>query len=249
MSFAPSSHFSAGDEREFLEAAARGDLTALRTALRGDPALSRARGEHDATALHWAAEGDRLEMAQLLVAAGADVEAATSWGATAFDWAATMGSARVAALLLDLGATGLTVITAASLGRFAAVVGFLEDGCALSVATHRRRDAPLYPDDDWPADSAHLRGDVLSDALYGTCRNGFAAVASYLLDRGADVNAKGIFGGTGLHWAAVGGKRATVELLLRRGANRRLRDGRFAATAADWAREGGHDEIACLLGV
>jgi ankyrin repeat protein len=248
MGFAISSHPFGGDEREFLEAAARGDLGVLGCALRRDPTLTLARGEHDATALHWAAEGDRLAMARLLVDAGADIEAETAWGATPFDWAATMGSKRVAALLLERGATGLTLVTAASLGRFADVVSFLADG-ALAVAAHRRRDAPLYPDDDWPADCAHLRGDVVSDALYGSSRNGFTDVAAYLIDRGADVNAKGIFGGTGLHWAAVGGKRATVELLVRRGADRKLRDVRFDATPAEWAREGGHDELATLLRV
>jgi ankyrin repeat protein len=247
MSFATPSHPSGGDEREFLEAAARGDLAVLRAALRVDPALLHARSEYDKTALHWAAEGDHLELAELLISEGVDIEAAATWGATAFDWAATMGSVRVASLLLAHGASGLTLVTAASLGRFADVVHFLESEEPLSPSAHRRRDAPFFPDDHWPADSAHMRGDVLSDALYGACRNGFTSVAAYLLDRGADLNAKGVFGGTGLHWAAIGGKRETVELLLRRGADVTLRDVRFAGTPEDWAREGGHDDMARLL--
>ena len=58
------------------------------------------------TPLHWAAEHDRRDVAEMLVDAGADLEATTSWGATALDWAATMGSANVADLLVARGAKG-----------------------------------------------------------------------------------------------------------------------------------------------
>jgi ankyrin repeat protein len=53
----------------------------------------------------------------MLLDAGADLEATTSWGATPFDWGATMGSARVADLLLARGAKGMNVVAAANLGK------------------------------------------------------------------------------------------------------------------------------------
>jgi ankyrin repeat protein len=92
-----------------------------------------------------------------------------------------------------------------------------------------------------------MKGDVLSDAFYRACRNGHTEVASLLLERGADVNAKGVFGGTGLHWSAINGHRQTVEFLLLHGADLTLRDAKFDATPEGWAAEGGHDEIRELL--
>jgi ankyrin repeat protein len=72
-------------------------------------------------------------------------------------------------------------------------------------------------------------------------------VVEYLLSRGASIDAKGVFGATGLHWAAMNGHAGTVELLISRGANLELKDARFGATALGWAEEGGHTHIADLL--
>ena len=201
--------------------------------------------EYQKTALHFAAETDQVETAQLLLDEGADIEALTSWGATPLDWAAVMGSAKVADLLLARGASGLTLIVAAGLGKLETVKGIIASGADLS--THRRRGAPESPDDHWPADSAHIRGDVLSDAMFAAARNGHTEVVEYLLDHGAQVDAKGVFGATGLHWAAINGHRETVELLIARGANLAIRDERFDATPEGWANEGGHTDLATLL--
>lgn len=230
-----------------LVAVREGEAARLVTMLREQPGLVGAVDQHAKTALHWAAELDRVEVAELLIDAGADIEARTSWGASPFDWAATMGSTRVAELLLAKGASGLNLITAAALGRHQAVRDFVESGSDLSP--HRRRDAPPVPDDDdhWPADSAHSRGDLLSDALYAAARNGHRDVAEYLLDQGADVNARGVFGATALQWAAFNGHAGMVELLLARGADPQLRDSRFDADAAGWAHEAGHQDIVEML--
>jgi ankyrin repeat protein len=74
------------------------------------------------------------------------------------------------------------------------------------------------------ADSARAKGDVISDAFYGACRNGHTDVADLFLGRGADVNAKGILGGTGLHSAAINGHKETVAFLLAYGADLTIRD-------------------------
>ena len=216
------------NETEFIEAAETGDATKIRSLLSADPGLVRAAGGHLKTALHLAAEMDHVEVAAALVEAGANIEAQTSWGASPFDWAATMGSLRVADLLQAKGASGLTLITAASLGKLSAVRQIIESGEDLSA--HRRRDAPATPDDHWSPDSAHILQDTISDALYAAARNGHADVVAYLLDQGADIDARGVFGATGLHWAAINGHQQAVEFLVKRNANLTIKDAKFGGT-------------------
>jgi ankyrin repeat protein len=67
------------------------------------------------------------------------------------------------------------------------------------------------------------------------------------LGQGANVDACGFFGGTALHWAALNGHGGTVEFLKQSGARLDLRDEQFQSTPAEWAKEGGHDELAARL--
>jgi ankyrin repeat protein len=227
-----------------LQAARDGDAPAVERLLRDDPRLVRASDEYLKTPLHWAAEHDRRDVAQMLLDSGADLEATTSWGATPFDWASTMGSTKVADLLLARGARGMDLVAAASLGKLDLVSGFFDSGAPLASLT---RPAPAEPDEHWVADSARMKGDVISHAFYCACRNGRTRVAALLLERGADVNAKGVFGGTALHWAAINGHKDTVEFLVANGADRTIRDARFDSTPEGWAAEGQHNEIRELL--
>jgi ankyrin repeat protein len=231
------------DPAAILQAAKDGNVDLVKRLLASDPRLAGATDDEGKTPLHWAAEGDRFEIAELLLGAGADLEAKASWGATAFEWAATMGSTRVADLLLERGAHGLDLVTAASLGKLDVVRASLDSGAPLPIVP--RRSAP--PDDHWVADSAYMKGDAISHAFYAACRNGHTAVARLLLDRGADVNAKGVFGGAAVHWAAINGHQDTVAFLVARGADLTLKDARFAATPEGWAAEGGHDDVRQLL--
>jgi ankyrin repeat protein len=226
-----------------LQAAKEGDVTAIERLLSEDPHLARAADDHLKTPLHWAAEQDRHDVANLLLHAGADVEATTSWGATPLDWAATMGSTKVADLLLSQGAQGMNFFAAASLGKLDLVSEFLDSGATLAPPAWAAQE----PDDHWVADSARMKGDAISHAFYGACRNGHTAIAALLLERGADINAKGVFGGTALHWAAINGHKDTVEFLLAHGADLTIRDTKFNSPPEGWAAEGQHDEIREIL--
>ncbi len=233
------------EAKEFLEAVTRGDTAKVSALIEARPELVRVAGEHGKTGLHCAAESDRIEIARALVDAGADIEAKTSWGASPLGWAATMGSTRVAEFLLSRGAEGFTLILAAALGMKKEVEAIVDS--AVDLSSHRRRDAPRTPDEHWPESSAHIQGDVLSDALYAAARNGHDPVVELLLARGASVDARGVFGAAALHWAAINGHATTVELLIRRGADLTLKDERFDATAEGWAEEGSHSHIADTL--
>jgi ankyrin repeat protein len=227
-----------------LQSVRDGDTFALRRLLSADASLVHTTDECLKTPLHWAAEKDHYEIAKMLLDAGADLEATTSWGATPFDWAVTMGSTGVADLLLARGAKGMNIVPAANLGKLDLLRNFLDSGAGLAFP---RRVAASELNDEVVADSARAKGDVISHAFYGACRNGHTDAAELLLERGADVNAKGILGGTGLHWAAINGHKETVAFLLAHGADLTIRDVKFHSTAEAWAAEGGHDEIRDLL--
>jgi uncharacterized protein len=209
-------------EQDFFETVKRGDVEALGESLRNSPELIGCIDGVGKTGLHWAAEANQAEAAHLLLDAGADIEAKTSWGATPLDWASTLGSYPVAELLLARGASGYTLIVAAALGKSADVKAMIETG-------------------------SYTHDDILSEAMYGAARNGHTELVEYLLDRGAAVDIQRVLGGTALHWAAINGHRSTVELLVSRGASLSIRDERFDATPEDWANEGGHTELAQLL--
>ncbi len=232
------------DTVALIQAVRDADMRVIERLLSADPSLVRASDECLKTPLHWAAQYDRRDVAQKLLDSGADLEATTSWGATPLEWAATMGSTKVAELLLLRRAKGMNLVIAASLGKLDLVRKFLDSGEPL---TSFAKPAPAEPDDHWVPDSASMKGDVISHVFYCACRNGQTAVAKLLLERGANINAKGVFGGTGLHWAAINGHRNTVEFLMAHGADLTIRDAKFDSTPEGWAIEGHHDEIRKLL--
>ena len=202
--------------QRILAAAKDGDADAVRELLAGDPSLVGAVDVHGKTPLHLAAEHDHADVAELLLDAGAELEAWTSWGATPLEWAGVLGSRRAGEVLIAHGAR-LTLATAAGLGRV----------------------------DDLPR--LARKDGAVSAAFVLACRNGHTDAARFLLDRGADVDARGFFGATGLHWAAHNGQVETVRFLLDAGADTTLHDTQFDSDPLGWAREGGHDEAIAAL--
>ncbi len=84
-------------------------------------------------------------------------------------------------------------------------------------------------------------------AMMLAASNGHDEVVRLLLDRGAEINRVELTEGfSALIWAAREGRASTVKLLLRRGANPGLRDAE-GKTAAERAREQGHEAIARML--
>src|SRR5436309_1033345 len=95
---------AAGIDTRLADAAMRGDKDAVRLLLKQKIDVNASQGD-GATALHWAAFQDDLEMAQLLLQAGASVKAATREGAiTPLFMACTNGSAKMIEALLKAGA-------------------------------------------------------------------------------------------------------------------------------------------------
>ncbi|MDR3701035.1 MAG: ankyrin repeat domain-containing protein [Candidatus Sulfopaludibacter sp.] len=165
---------SAATDTRLADAAQQGDKAAVRSLLKQHAGLDAAQGD-GATALHWAAYRDDLEMAQLLLGAGADVNAATREGAiTPLFMACTNGSAPMIAALLKAGANlnstksnGTTpLMTAAASGNVAAVKVLLDQGAYVNVR-----------------EQAHGQTAVMFAAALDR-----ADVVKLLIERGADPN-------------------------------------------------------------
>ena len=230
---------------QLIDAVREGRLEDVAAALDGDPEGRHTATGSGATLLHLAVRRNDPDMTRLLIDRGVALEVESAWGQTAFEWAALLGASDAAAVLLEAGAERLGLWSGAALGMLDVVRQAFVDGRPRPGAG--RRPAAGVSLDGWPEDGPFRSGDVVSDAFQAACRNGHVAVAHFLLDHGADVDATGYFGAPAVHWAAINGHRATVEWLVSRGADLSVRDPEFDARPSGWAAEGEHLDLAAWL--
>lgn len=111
--------------------------------------------------------------------------------------------------------------------------------------------AGLGRDDDVRIMTGGASPALRQEALVMAAINGQSQAVALLGDTVADLNAFNPPGlhahSTPLHQAVASGSADTVTALLRLGADGLIRDRVFDGTAADWARECGHPQIAQLL--
>ena len=219
-----------------------------------------------ATALHWASYWDALDTAQVLLEAGAEVNAVNDYGVTPLALACDNGSAAMVTRLLQGGAdpnvvrsTGETpVMTCARTGDLAAVDALLTYGAEPSgTDTLYGQTALMWAAGEGHAEVARLlvtRGaDVQArtsggyTALLIAAREDERDLAGLLLDAGADVNASAPDGTTALLVATVRGHADLAILLLERGANPNSAETGY--TALHWAAGSWHTELTGLRGI
>jgi ankyrin repeat protein len=164
---------------EVADAAMQGDKAALRALLQKQADVNAPQND-GSTALHWAVRANDLEMAQLLLAAGARVSTANASGATPMLLATMNGNARMIDLLLKAGAdpnaalsaSGDTpLMLAARTGNVDAVKVLLDHGAQVNAKETWGGTTALM----WAASEHH------------------PDVVKLLVERHADVNAKSSF--------------------------------------------------------
>jgi len=164
---------------EVAEAAMRGDRAAVRAALARNADVNAPQVD-GSTALHWAAEHEDVEMADILLEAGARVAVRTREGVTPLQLAATNGSAPMLGRLLRAGADPNAALTpagdtalmlAARTGRADAIRALLESGANVNATETWGGTTPLM----WAVSGGH------TDA------------ARLLIAAGADVNAQSYY--------------------------------------------------------
>lgn len=200
---AASTGLSASGDRRLVDAVAarRGAEVRALLAERVDVNVAQPDG---ATALHWAAYWDDLDLTATLLRAGARVDAVNELGVFPLALACDNGSATMVQALLAAGAdaraarpTGETALmSCARTGSTAAVRALLAAG----------------------ADPQAMERDRQQTALMWAAGVGDASVVSVLLEGGADVNARSSGGFTPLLFAARAGALDAARLLVAAGA-------------------------------
>src|SRR5712691_5019189 len=132
------------------------------------------------TALHWAVRVDDLQLADMLIVAGANVSAATREGVTPLQLAAMNGNAAMLGKLIKAGADPNAPLT--QYGDTALMMAS-RTGKTDAIATLLETGGQVNAKETW-------RGTT---ALMWAASEGHPAAVKVLLDHGADVNARSNF--------------------------------------------------------
>src|SRR5437016_4198340 len=231
------------DDLRLVNTAKDQDVAAVRALLKQGAPVNASQPD-GVTALHWAALGNNLQMADLLISSGARVNAADNYGVTPLSLACTNGNALLVEKLLKAGAnpnaaqaSGETVLMtctyAGALDAVRALLAFGADGnakessggqTALMWAAAQGHTEVVRALIQHGAD-VHTRSAAGYTALLLAAREGHLETTQALLAAGADVNEAAKDGTTALFVATMRGHTKYGEFLLDKGANPNLGPG------------------------
>jgi ankyrin repeat protein len=223
-----------------------GDLTRANALLNADPGLIARRDEKGETPLHWAAENNSKNVAELLITNGADVNAEDKYGNTPLLVAAKSNSRDVAELLI---AKGVNVNAENKYGNMPLLVAAnsnSKDVAELLIAKGADVNAKNYiskPDTEYISlDQEYHK------PLYAAVKSNSKDVAELLIANGAYLFSKDTVLKDLLFVAAKSNSKDVAELLITKGADVNARD-KYAnnATPLLVAITSGSKDVAELL--
>jgi hypothetical protein len=179
---------------------------------------------------------DRVELVQMLLAAGAQVTARGDAGITALESAIYHASRAAADVLAAVELVPDAPWTAAGAGRVDRLAEFLDGSGGLVSEAYRDRPDPAKV--GWLARGATraVAQDVLDEALVHAAQNERPEAVEWLLAHGADPNAGPYQGCGALHLAAAFGALESVRLLIAAGADIDRRNEFNGDNAVGWAQ-------------
>jgi hypothetical protein len=174
----------------------------------------------------------------------ADAPPRSSW--PLIGQALSYGNAHLVPLLTRIWPLPDDLPHAAGVGDRAAVARWFDSAgkpALGSLAKHYPHSDPHFPRADlhWGPPSTQQTLDI---ALAWAVLNHHFEIASFLLERGADINTSWATHEPAsiLHEAAIQGDEAAVRFLIDHGADLTIEDYRYKSNAEGWARYGSHDE-------
>jgi ankyrin repeat protein len=194
----------------FYQAIRNNDLTSLRDLVKTSDVNSK--DQRESTPLMYAAAYGSIDAMQLLLGAGADVNAKNTFDVTALMWCAN-DFAKVR-LLVEKGAN---VNVRSKQGRTPLMIAAAHDGNSQTVKLLIDKGADVLVRDH-SVDGSRSRKFESSALLDATDANDTASVR-LLIEKGADVNAKNLIGDTPLMNAAGHGNLEVMKILLAKGAD------------------------------
>jgi ankyrin len=201
--------------------------------------VNRGYGPACSTALHSAAEFGREDVARILLARGADVDAHDEYGQTPLHRAAAYGNLDLVRLLMDRGAD----VDAWTDGGSTPLHKVVQLSFASSIEA--RLDVARALLDAGADPNAPERSSHFTPLRFAVGPQGDPALARLLLERGARLDATDAQGGTVLHAAAFQGDLQTVHFVIDGGADIDAAD--LQTTSLGYAAMGGHVEVVGLL--
>jgi ankyrin repeat protein len=217
------------------------------------------------TALQWACERGHLEIVQLLLEKGADVNAqGGAYGTNTLQAAVEGGYLEIVQLLLEEGADinsqgsyyGNALQLAAGDGKLEIVQLLIEKGAdinspagyygnALQLAAGQGKLEIVQLLLEKGAD-VNAQDRAYGNTLQAAVEGGYLEIVQLLLEKGADINSQGSYYGNTLQAAVEGGYLEIVQLLLEKGADINSQ-GSYYGNTLQAAVEGGYLEIVQLL--
>jgi ankyrin repeat protein len=204
--------------------------TLVKSLLDGGSTLVASIGAGVYNPLHIAAREGHLGVIEVLLEAGADIDA-VKCDDTALFVATSQGHKEAVALLLDRGAD------ANARGRY--------NSNAIQEASYQgnREIVELLIARGADVNAVAVRGDT---ALQKASVSGHKEIVELLIEKGVDVNVQGGHHGSAIQAASLGGHKECLELLLDKGADVNVQGGRYG-NAIQAASYNGHKECLELL--